>query len=163
MKQDQFNSIGLLVARLALGIIMFAHGAQKLFGWFDGYGWSGTMGWMTGVLGIPAFFAAIAILTEFFGGVMIIAGALTRLFTFLLLIEQIVAMMLVHWSNGFFLNWSPQMSQAGHGFEMNLALIGLVIGLFFTGPGVYALDAKFNLDFLGRLFGAKKAEPAMTN
>jgi len=87
MKQEKFNSLGLLVLRLALGILMFAHGAQKMLGWFGGYGWSGTMGYLTSVVGAPVLIAAIAILTEFFGLLLIITGAATRLAAVLLAIH----------------------------------------------------------------------------
>lgn len=163
MKQEQLSSIGLLVARFALGIVMFAHGAQKLLGWFGGYGWSGTIGFMTGALGIPAFFAALAILTEFFGSLLVIAGAMTRLAALFITVGQSVAMLLVHAPNGFFLNWTPNVSQAGHGIEMNVALLGLSIGLFFTGPGLYAIDAVVNLDFIGRILGLKKHQSALAS
>lgn len=159
MKSEQLNSIGLLLARLALGVVLFAHGGQKLLGWFGGYGWSGSMGFMTGTLGIPALFAALAILTEFFGGLLIIAGALTRFIAFATVVEQIVAALVVHLPNGFFMNWTPNMSQAGHGIEMNLAMVGLGLGLFFIGPGAIAIDAKYNIDFVSRLLGVKKHEP----
>lgn len=160
MKSEQLNSVGLLAARLALGIVLFAHGAQKLLGWFGGYGWSGTMGFMTGTLGIPAVFGALAILTEFFAGLLIIAGAVTRLAAFAAVVVQIVAALVVHLPNGFFMNWTPNLSQAGHGIEMNLALLGLAIALFFTGPGGYAFDAKCDMDFVSRWLGMKKPLPA---
>ncbi|MHB9094679.1 MAG: DoxX family membrane protein [Eubacteriales bacterium] len=93
-----------LIIRLALGIIFFAHGAQQLLGWFGGYGWSGTIGFYTQALNIPAFFAALAILTEFFGGVAIILGFLTRPAALGLAFTMLVAIIKVHLTNGFFLD-----------------------------------------------------------
>ncbi|MCI0618401.1 DoxX family protein, partial [bacterium] len=98
---------------------------------------------------------------EFFGGLMIITGAVTRFAAIVLTVEQIVAALVVQLPSGFFINWTPTMSTAGHGIEMNLVLIGLGGTLFFTGPGMYALDARFNLDFIGRLLGMKKTEPVL--
>jgi len=162
MKQENFNSLGLLIMRLALGIILFAHGAQKMLGWFGGYGWSGTMQFMTGTLGYPAFLSALGIIVEFFGPLLLIAGAATRLAAILLMIHQLFAAQL-HLANGFFMNYSATLAPGQEGFEYNLALIALSLGLFFTGAGAYALDAKFNLDFVGRWLGLKKTKPAMAN
>ncbi len=161
MKPEQCNAVGLLLARLALGVVMFAHGAQKLLGWFGGSGWSASLEFMAETFGIPSIFAGLAILTEFFGGLMILTGAMTRLAALALLVEQIVAATMVQMPSGFFLNWTPTMSTAGHGVEMNLVLIGLAGTLFFTGSGLYALDAKFDWDFVGRLLHMKKSKPAM--
>ena len=163
MKPEQLNSLGLLIARLALGSVMFAHGAQKLLGWFGGSGWTRSLEFMTGDLGIPTVFAALAILTEFFGGLMIVLGAATRLAAMVLVVEQIVAALLVQLPSGFFMNWTPTMSTAGHGVEMNLVLVGLAATLFCTGSGAYALDARINLDFVGRLLGMKKSKPAIAS
>ena len=162
MQAEKCDSIGLLIARLALGIVMFAHGAQKLLAWFGGSGWAQSLEFMTETLGIPAIFAMLAILAEFFGGLMIIGGAATRLAALVLAVEQVVAAFMVQLPSGFFLNWTPTMSTAGHGVEMNLVLVGLAGTLFFAGPGLYALDARFNLDFMGRLLGLRKARPALT-
>ncbi len=160
MKQEEFTSIGLFIMRAGLGIVLFAHGAQKMLGWFGGYGWSGTMQFMTDTLGYPAFLAVIAIIVEFCGPLLIIAGAATRLVAILLMIHQLFAAQL-HLANGFFMNYSAQLTPGQEGFEYNVALITLSLGLFFTGPGAYALDAKFNLDFIGRILGVTKTRPAM--
>jgi len=162
MKQENFNSLGLLILRLALGVILFAHGSQKMLGWFGGHGWSGTMQFMTGTLGYPAFLSAIGIVVEFFGSLLLIAGAATRLAAIMLMIHQLFAAKL-HLAHGFFMNYSAQLAPGQEGFEYNLALIALSLGLFFTGAGAYALDAKFNLDFVGRWLGLKKTKPAMAN
>jgi len=72
------NDTATTILRLALGVIFFAHGAQKMLGWFGGYGFTGTMGFFTGVMHIPAVFAFLAIAAEFFGGLGLIFGLLTR-------------------------------------------------------------------------------------
>ena len=72
------NDAAITVLRLVLGIAFFAHGAQKMLGWFGGYGFIGTMGFFTGVMHIPAVFAFLAIAAEFFGGLGLILGLLTR-------------------------------------------------------------------------------------
>src|SRR5277367_4645258 len=84
------------VARLVLGVVFFAHGAQKMLGWFGGFGFSGTMGFFTGVMHIPAPFAFLAIAAEFFGGLGLILGLLTRIAAFGIAVNMLVAIMTVH-------------------------------------------------------------------
>jgi putative oxidoreductase len=126
------SSLGLLVLRLALGAVFFAHGGQKVFGWFGGFGLEGTIGFMTG-MGIPAVLAYIAIFTEFFGGLAILAGLLTRPAALGLAITMLVAIFKVHIGAGFF---------APNGYEFPLALAAIAISLLISGPGKYSLDAK---------------------
>src|SRR5258708_37851448 len=76
---DTDDNAGTAILRLVLGVVFFAHGAQKLLGWFGGYGFSGTMGFFTGMMHIPAPFAFLAIAAEFFGGLGLILGFLTRI------------------------------------------------------------------------------------
>ncbi|HDH01442.1 MAG TPA: DoxX family membrane protein, partial [Nitrospirae bacterium] len=71
------EDVSSIVLRMGLGAVFFAHGAQKLFGWFGGYGFSGTMGFLTGSLGIPALFAFLVIMAEFFGALGLLSGLLT--------------------------------------------------------------------------------------
>src|SRR5437016_11788492 len=92
--------------RFALGVILFAHGAQKMLGWFGGYGFTGTMGFFTGVMHIPAVFAFLAIAAEFFGGLGLIFGFFTRLAAFGVLCNMIVAIAMVHGRFGFWMNWT---------------------------------------------------------
>src|SRR6266478_124290 len=84
------------ILRLVLGVIFFAHGAQKTFGWFGGYGFTGTMGFFTGALHIPAVLAFLAIAAEFLGGLGLILGLLTRVGSFGVFCNMIVAVALVH-------------------------------------------------------------------
>jgi putative oxidoreductase len=76
------DSAATVILRLVLGIVFFAHGAQKMFGWFGGLGFSGTMGFFTGTMHIPAPFAFLAIAAEFFGGLGLVLGLLTRIAAF---------------------------------------------------------------------------------
>jgi putative oxidoreductase len=125
--------LGPLLARLAIGIVFLAHGSQKMFGWFGGNGWSGTIGFMHDKLGIPAAFAALAIIAEFFGGLGVLVGLLTRLAAFGIFCVMAVAVTQVHLSNGFFAD--------KHGFEYPLTLGLVALSLIFTGPGPWSLDA----------------------
>src|SRR5260370_28487369 len=97
------NSSATTIFRLALGMIFFAHGAEKMLGWFGGYGFTGTMGFFTGALHIPAIFAFLAIAAEFFGGLGLIFGFLTRIAAFGILSNMVVAIAMVHSQFGFFM------------------------------------------------------------
>ncbi len=127
-----------IFARLTLGIIFFAHGSQKLLGWFGGSGWSGTIQFFE-QSGVPAFLAILLIITEFFGGIAIILGFFTRLAALGLTIAMIVAIYKVHLQNGFFLNWF-NVPNMGHGIEYSLALIGLSLSLLVWGAGNLSVD-----------------------
>src|SRR5712672_4717021 len=104
-----------LILRLVLGVVFFAHGAQKLLGWFGGPGFSGTMGMFTGYLHIPAPLAFLAIAAEFFGGLGLILGFLTRIAAFGISVNMLVAIATVHGPFGFFVSWSG--GQKGEGYE----------------------------------------------
>jgi len=127
-----------IFARLTLGIIFFAHGSQKLLGWFGGSGWSGTIQFFE-QSGVPAFLAVLLIITEFFGGIAIILGFFTRLAALGLTIAMLVAIFKVHLQNGFFLNWF-NVPNMGHGIEYSLALIGLSLSLLVWGAGNLSVD-----------------------
>jgi putative oxidoreductase len=128
-----------IFARLALGIIFFAHGSQKLLGWFGGPGWSGAIQFFQQNLGVPPFLTGLLIITEFFGGIAIILGFFTRLAALGLTIAMLVAIYKVHLQWGFFLNWMNQPNM-GHGIEMSLALIGLSLSLLVWGAGNLSID-----------------------
>ena len=104
----------LTILRLVLGIVFFAHGAQKTLGWFGGYGFSGTMGFFTQQMHIPALFAFLAIAAEFLGGMGLIVGLLGRLGAFGITCNMVVAIFMVHRHFGFFANWVGQ--QKGEGY-----------------------------------------------
>ncbi|HTS67744.1 MAG TPA: DoxX family protein [Terriglobia bacterium] len=126
------------VVRLVLGIVFFAHGAQKMLGWFGGYGFKGTMGFFTQAMHIPAVFAFLAIAAEFFGGLGLIIGLLTRLAAFGIAVNMLVAIFMVHLPNGFFMNWAGQ--QKGEGVEYHLLVLAMTVALMIRGAGAFSLD-----------------------
>lgn len=132
-------SWSLLIVRLSLGVIFFAHGAQKLFGWFGGPGLKGTIGYFQSSLNVPPALTVLAALTECFGGVAVFAGVLTRLAALGLIVVMLIAIAKVHWPHGFFLNFSLQPGK-GHGFEYNFALIGMALALLVGGGGALSID-----------------------
>jgi putative oxidoreductase len=132
------DDVGLTILRLALGVVFFAHGAQKMLGWFGGYGFSGTMGFFTHQVGLPVPVAFLVIATEFFGGIGLILGFLTRIPALGIGVEMIVAVFMVHLRNGFFMNWSG--NQKGEGYEYHLLAIAIAIMLLFRGAGAASVD-----------------------
>ena len=132
------NSWSSLIIRVMLGIVMFPHGAQKLFGLFGGYGFSGSMGFFTDKMHIPAFFAFLAIMAEGLGSMGLMIGFLTRVAAFGILCNMIVAICMVHWPNGFFMNWFG--NQKGEGFEYHLLAIAICLALLISGGGKWSVD-----------------------
>ena len=130
--------VGLLILRLGLATVFLAHGGQKMFGWFGGHGLEATVAGMVTKNGIPAPLAYLATFTEFFGGLAVLGGLLSRLASLGLLITMLVAIFGVHLNDGFF---------APKGFEYPFALAAMALTLIVTGPGRIALA-----DFEGRLF-----------
>ena len=128
--------------RLVMGVVFFMHGAQKMLGWFGGYGFSGTMGFFTNMMHIPAVFGFLAICAEFLGGMGLIVGALTRIAAFGIATNMVVATLLVHAPNGFFMNWTGQ--QKGEGFEYHLLAIAIAIVLMARGGGAFSVDRAFS-------------------
>jgi putative oxidoreductase len=131
------DDLALTVLRLAVGVVFIAHGAQKMLGWFGGYGFHGTMGFFTH-MGIPAPLAVLAIATEFFGGLGLIFGFLTRIPALGIAVNMVVAILLVHMPNGFFMNWTG--TQKGEGFEFHLLAIAAAAVLLLRGAGAYSVD-----------------------
>lgn len=126
--------IGLLIIRLVVGLTFVGHGAQKLFGWFGGYGLKGTGGWLESIgLKPGTTMALLAGLAEFVGGLLFALGLFTPFAAFLIAATMIVAIAKVHAPNGF---WVTQ-----NGFEYNLVLIAVVVGIALIGAGDYSLDA----------------------
>ena len=126
------------VARLILGVVFFAHGAQKMLGWFGGYGFSGTMGFFTQMLHVPAPLAFLAICAEFFGGLGLLVGLLSRVAAFGISVNMLVAIFTVHIHNGFFANWSGQ--QKGEGYEYHLLALALLLLVMVKGAGALSID-----------------------
>jgi putative oxidoreductase len=126
------------ILRVLLGVVFFAHGAQKMLGWFGGYGFSGTMGFFTGMMHIPAPLAFLAIAAEFFGGLGLILGFLTRVAAFGIAVNMLVAITAVHGAFGFFMNWTG--AQKGEGFEYHLLVLAITAFLMIRGAGAFSID-----------------------
>src|SRR5437667_3800015 len=131
------------ILRLVLGVVFFAHGAQKMLGWFGGYGFTGTMGFFTGVMHIPALFAFLAIAAEFFGGLGLIFGFLTRIAAFGIFSNMIVAVAMVHHNFGFFMNWTG--AQKAEGYEYHLLVLAITAFLMIRGAGAASVDRMLSL------------------
>ena len=132
------DSAATAILRLVLGIVFFAHGAQKMLGWFGGLGFSGTMGLFTGAMHIPAPFAFLVIAAEFFGGVGLVLGLLTRIAAFGIGVTMLVAIVTVNSAVGFFMNWFG--TQRGEGYEYALLVLAMTTFLMIRGAGAFSLD-----------------------
>lgn len=126
-----------LILRLTLALVFFPHGAQKVLGWFGGYGFTGTMGYFTGQ-GMPYAIALLPVLTEFLAPFALAAGFFTRIAALAIGFEMVVAVLTVHLANGFFMNWFG--NQKGEGFEYHLLVIGIALALMVKGAGRWSLD-----------------------
>lgn len=134
---DEKNTL-LLVQRAVLGAVMFPHGAQKLFGWFGGYGFEGTMRFFTETLRLPGPIALLVILGESFGALMLVLGLGTRLSAAGISLIMLGAVATSHLDHGFFMNWGG--TQGGEGFEYHLLALALSVPLVVLGGGRLALD-----------------------
>ena len=131
------NDPVLTVVRLVLGVVFFAHGSQKMLGWFGGYGFSATMGFFEHN-GIPAVFAFLAIAAEFFGGLGLLLGLLSRVAAFGIACNMLVAIATVHHRFGLFMNWAG--TQKGEGFEFHLLVLAITFLIMVRGAGALSLD-----------------------
>ncbi|HEY3347631.1 MAG TPA: DoxX family protein [Nitrospirota bacterium] len=129
-----------LALRLSLGVVFFAHGSQKVLGWFGGYGLSGTYHAFVG-MGIPPIFAVCAIAAEFLGGIGLLLGLLTRVSAFGIGMVMIVAIATVHKDIGFFMNWFGQLPAGKEGFEYHLLAVGMAAALLIDGGGKLSIDS----------------------
>jgi len=145
-----------LFARIALGIVVFPHGAQKLLGWFGGYGFDGTMGFLTGTAGLPSVIALLVILIEFFGSIFLIAGFATRLAAIGILGNFIGVVVTSNLNNGFFMNWYAEPNK-GEGLEYFILLFGLGIISLVAGGGRASADAAITKGLLVRQSRSKIA------
>lgn len=142
MKNTKFKSMFVsqcgyagLFLRIPVGIIFIAHGAQKLFGLFGGYGLEGTGQWMASIGLEPGYLLALlAGSAEFFGGIALLIGLFTRPAAAILAVTMLVAIFSVHVANGLFM--------ANNGYEFALALLAICISLVFSGAGKFALDPR---------------------
>jgi putative oxidoreductase len=128
----------LTMLRLVLGIVFFFHGAQKMLGWFGGYGFSGTMNFFTHDMGIPSVFAFLAIAAEFFGSLGLILGLLARVAASGIIVNMVVAVVMVHHVNGIFMNWFG--NQKGEGYEYHLLAIAIALAIVIRGAGAFSVD-----------------------
>jgi putative oxidoreductase len=133
-----YDDSALAFLRLVLGLVFFAHGAQKVLGWFGGPGYAGAMNMFTNGLGFPPVLGAIAIWTEFAGGLLLIIGFIARIDALAIGIEMVVAIVKVHAANGFFMNWAG--TQHGEGFEYHLLVIAMAVLLVARGAGAFSVD-----------------------
>ena len=128
----------LFILRVVLGVIFFAHGAQKVLGWFGGHGLKGTVGYMTS-MGLPLPIAYMVCFFEFIGGIGLIVGLLTRLAALAVAVVMAGAIATVHWKEGFFMNWELTPGK-GHGLEANLAFLAMAVTIFLDGAGLLSID-----------------------
>jgi putative oxidoreductase len=128
----------LTIIRTLLGVVFFAHGAQKLLGWYGGPGLKETMRAMHDFLGLPRPLAFTAIATEFFGGLGLIVGLLSRVAAVGIGATMIAAIVMVHGRNGLFMDWFG--TRKPHGYEYHLLAIALAIVLIAKGSGALSLD-----------------------
>jgi putative oxidoreductase len=126
------------ILRLVLGMVFFAHGAQKMLGWFGGSGFSGTMGYLTGPMRVPASLAYLSIAAEFFGSIALLPGFFTRIAAFGIAMNMIVAVATVHRTFGFFMNWTG--AKKGEGFEYHLLVLAITAFLVVRGAGALSVD-----------------------
>ena len=149
------DSTATAILRVVLGVVFFAHGAQKMLGWFGGFGFAGTMNFFTGMMHIPAPLAFLAIAAEFFGGLGLILGLLTRIAAFGIGVNMLVAITTVHRAFGFFMNWTG--TQKGEGFEFHLLVLAIVAFLVIHGAGAFSVDRVLSVSVLSSPAGSRLA------
>ncbi len=132
------NSFAPLIIRVLLGIVVFPHGAQKLLGWFGGYGFSGTMDYFTNIVGLPWIIGFLVIFLESIGALALIIGAATKVLAIAFLFLGLGIVFTSHIEHGFFMNWFG--NQQGEGYEYFLLWIGMAISLVISGAGIYSID-----------------------
>lgn len=135
---SKISDVTLLVVRILVGVVIAGHGAQKLLGWFNGYGFDGTMNFFTQTMGLPYLLALGIIVTESVGMIALIAGAFTRALSGVLIAIMIGAIVTVHGQYGFFMNWFG--AQAGEGYEYHVLIIALATVTLLNGGGSYSID-----------------------
>lgn len=138
-----------LIVRITLAFVMLPHGCQLLFGWFGGFGFTGTMNYFTQVEGLPWMIGFLVIALQFFGALAILVGFMGRFFAMAMAVLFFGMVVTSHWQHGFFMNWMG--NQQGEGFEFHVLAIGLSLALLVSGSGAYSVDA--------RLTKQLKAEP----
>ena len=128
----------LTVLRVTLGVVMFAHGAQKMLGWFGGKGLDAALHALVPGKYVPAPLAFLAVCAEFFGGLGLITGSLTRIAALGIAGNMIVAVAMVEGHTGFFMNWEGQ--KQGEGYEYHLLVLAITYALILRGAGSLSID-----------------------
>lgn len=132
------NNYTWTILRITLGVVMLAHGLQKAFGWFDGYGWEGSMGYFTGTVGLPSILGAFIILIESLGAFLLILGFAGRINAVLVGAVILGALFVDHLPNGFYMNWFG--NQKGEGFEFDLLFLAISSFITINGSGALSID-----------------------
>jgi len=132
-------SLALFLLRVLLGVVFFAHGAQKVFGWFGGHGLTGTVGYFKNVVHVPTPLAYLGPFVEFVGGIALAFGLFTKFAALGILVMMLVATLKVHLSSGFFLSGKGDGKSQGYEYSLTLAVISLVLVLL--GGGLYSIDS----------------------
>lgn len=141
MKQKFFfdkNDWTGFILRLTVGAIIFPHGAQKMLGWFGGYGFTGTIKYFTDTVHLPWIIGFLVIIIEFFGSLFLLMGIASRIWAILLIFLMVGIIFSSHIDHGFFINWSG--NNKGEGYEYHLLVIGLSIAILLNGSGKYSVD-----------------------
>lgn len=130
---------GATALRIALGIVLFSHGAQSMLGWFGGFGLKATLEFLSQNMGLPVFIGFVVICIQFFGSLMLITGTLTRIAA-LGVFGIFVGMATYHFDYGFHMNWSG--AKAGEGFEYHVLILAMCLTLLISGGGALSVDNK---------------------
>lgn len=136
------KDIASLILRIFFAVVLFPHGAQKLLGWFNGYGFAGTMSFFTDTVKIPWIIGFVVIMLEFFGSIFILVGFGTRQLSIAMLILMI-GIIVTSFPNYFFMDWFGTQKQEG--FEFFLLMIGMSLALIVSGAGRFSLDSWLRL------------------
>jgi putative oxidoreductase len=126
-----------LVLRLTVAIVLFPHGAQKLLGWWNGFGYENSMQYFTQTVGLPSIIGWLVIMIEFFGPILLLVGFASRIWAFIILIVMAGIIIKVQ-CQYFFMNWFG--NQPGEGMEFFLLMIGLCLGIIANGSGKLSVD-----------------------
>lgn len=141
-KSDE--NLSLFLTRITLGIVLFPHGAQKLFGWFGGPGFSGAMDHLSHDFGLPEIIAFLVIMIEFFAPLLLLTGLFTRVSAVSVFALFVGIIFTAHINDGFFMNWFGQMSAGREGFEYHILVLGMTGALVVSGGGKYTMDRYFH-------------------
>lgn len=132
------NNAAATIVRIMLGLVIFPHGAQKLLGWYGGFGFTGMMQYFTDTMHLPWLIGFIVILVEFFGALFLIAGFATRINSLLMIAVFLGVIFTTNIHNGFFMNWFG--NQKGEGMEFSLLVLGMAASLVVSGGGAASAD-----------------------